>query len=377
MNSLIDRIENLLKNLIKKACQQAGRVKQSLRGSQKDPLLYLGAILAVLFLVVSLTPPSRTDFKEINKSIFFTAGLSREAKVFITPQDSFKEPPDLWLIQQNSLAASSPPIIVTPQVLGALAEGTVFDPDSRGGIIEYSVESGDTLWSIARKFDVSLETVLWANNLNKSSVLRPGQKLVILPVSGVIHHVRKGDTLSGIAKTYKANIEEIMAFNNLPLGGEIFIGDILIIPGGVMPPPVRYAPAQVPLASSYFICPLSSPCRITQGLHWYNAVDFSHGKCGEPIYAAAAGKVLKVRLTSSRSPWAFGGAGNHLTILHPNGVVSFYGHLQTSLVRPGDYVSQGQVIALTGGYPGTPGAGRSTGCHVHFGVNGARNPFGR
>jgi hypothetical protein len=81
-------------------------------------------------------------------------------------------------------------------------------------------------------------------------------------------------------------------------------------------------------------------------LHWYNAIDFD-GQCGDPIFAAAGGKVLKVKLTSSTSRWAFEGAGNHLTILHPNGVVTFYGHLLTSFVNPGDQVSQGQIIALT------------------------------
>jgi len=133
----------------------------------------------------------------------------------------------------------------------------------------------------------------------------------------------------------------------------------------------------VPLASSYFICPIAAPCRITQGLHFYNAIDFSHGKCGEPIYATAAGKVLKVKLTSSVSKWAFGGAGNTIAIQHPNGVVTSYGHVQTSFVSVGDYVSQGQIIALVGGAYNMPGSGNSTGCHVHFAVSGAKNPFAK
>lgn len=188
----------------------------------------------------------------------------------------------------------------------------------------------------------------------------------------MIYHVKSGDTLSEIARIYKGKVEDIITFNDLSEEGEIFVGDILIIPDGVMPPPpAQPAPSLVPLAQSYFICPISPPCRITQGLHWYNAIDFSHGQCGEPIYAAAGGEVLRVRYGWNR------GAGNYLTILHPNGVVTLYGHLQSILVTPGQTVSQGQIIALMGGQPGTPGAGKSTGCHLHFGVSGARNPFAR
>ena len=234
--------------------------------------------------------------------------------------------------------------------------------------------------SLTAKFNISLETILWVNDLDKNSILKVGQRLVIPPVSGVIHHVKDKDTISGLAETYKGKTEEIIAFNNLSEDGGIYIGDILIIPNGLMPPPPvqrQQTPVSVPLASSYFIAPVSSPYIITQRLHWYNAIDFSHegNACGKPIYAAAGGTVLKVQLTNSTSRWAFGGAGNHITVLHPNGVVTMYGHISASLVKPGDQVSQGQKIALIGGQPGTPGAGLSTGCHLHFGVTGARNPF--
>jgi LysM repeat protein len=289
----------------------------------------------------------------------------------------YLESPDFLLVQKNSLKASLPPITISPKALGALVGSDDLNPPRRG-IVECVVESGDNLWTIARDFEISLDSLLWANDLNTKSVLKVGQKLVIPPVSGIIHHVQSRDTISGIAQTYKAKTTDIISFNYLSQGGDIFIGDILVIPNGVMPPPQRtYQPQYVPLASSYFICPIASPCKITQGLHWYNAIDFSHGKCGEPIYATAAGEVLKVKLTSSTYRWVFGGAGNHITILHPNGVVTYYGHIATSLVSAGQQISQGQIIALIGGRPGTPGAGNSTGCHVHFAVSGARNPFAR
>jgi len=285
-----------------------------------------------------------------------------------------RESPEMTFIQGNTLVGISPPVAVTPQVLGSLLGGIETDlgvGEERNAIIEYSIESGDTLSSIATKFEISLETILWANDLTAKSVIKPGQKLIILPVSGVLYYVKKDDTLSEIAQTYKGKIEEIIVFNELSSEGDIFIGDILIIPGGEMPKISypEYASPQVPIGSSYFICPHAA-CHITQGLHWYNAIDFG-GKCGDPIYAAAAGVVQRVKYG-----WN-GGAGNYVTILHPNGVVTMYGHIQASLVAPGQEVSQGDIIALMGGKPGTPGAGLSTGCHVHLDVRGARNPFAK
>jgi murein DD-endopeptidase MepM/ murein hydrolase activator NlpD len=235
--------------------------------------------------------------------------------------------------------------------------------EQRKEIQEYIVEEGDTLFSISQKFGISLETILWANNLDKNSVIKPGQKLIILPVDGILHEVKAGDTLSEIAKKYQAKIEDIISFNELENENDIYIGDILIIPGGKMPLPKPAPQPLAPLAQGYFICPVAGGCRITQGLHWYNAVDFSNGKCGEPILAAAGGSVLKAGWQRK--------AGNYVKILHPNGVVTMYGHLQTIFVSPGEQVFQGQII-------GTMGAtGRATGCHLHFDVFGAKNPFAK
>lgn len=354
-----------------------------IKGSQKTPCLCLGAISVFLFIFVSLGASSlvkslsdKRDFSAATVSKLFDKPLSPDP--FIEQDKGFlAESPEFLLVGGFSLKSATPPTTFSPQVLGALVSGYGLE-DTKKIITEYVVEEGDTLWSIANKFNISLSTILSANDLNQNSLLKLGQKLIILPVSGVVHHAQAGDTVSEIAKKYKGKTEEIIAFNNFSDEGDIYIGDIVIIPNGVMPASSpKYAPQLVPLAQSYFICPISNPCRVTQGLHWYNAIDFSHGKCGEPIYAVAAGQVLKVRLTNSTSRWAFGGAGNNISILHPNGVVTIYGHIAVSLVNSGDNVSQGQIIALMGGQPGAPGAGMSTGCHLHFGVSGARNPFDR
>lgn len=335
-------------------------------------IITLGAAFLVYF-----TP---TSPRMQNDADISTGAENRTASLFLDVRERLIVPLDLITIQNSALAAAAPPITVEPRVLGALVGISEEEfVQERGGVVDYIAEEGDTLSSIADKFGLSLNTLLWANDLSKSSVIQPGQKLVILPVDGVVHHVKKGDTISGIAKLYQAKASEIIAFNNLSSENDIYIGDILIVPGGKMPVSRSTrtyvsTPKQVPVASSYFICPVGSSCVLTQGLHWYNAVDFQ-ASCGSPVFAAAGGKVLKVALTNSTSRWAFGGAGNHITILHPNGTITFYGHLRSSLVSPGQQVSQGQMIATSGGMPGTPGAGLSTGCHLHFEVEGARNPF--
>lgn len=330
----------------------------------------MGIISLILLGIISL---SLNSFLHQRNFSFSLQGLKISEKnpppeLFLHSTNFRPESPEFLLVQGNSLLPSSPPVMVTPRVLGQII-GEIRS-EKRKEILEYRVEAGDTFQSIADYFEISLETLLWANNLNQNSIITPGQKLLILPVSGVIHRVKSGDTISQIAQIYKGEATEITAFNELSGEGDIFVGDILIIPDGIKPPspPSR---ALVPLASSYFICPIPPPCRITQGLHWFNAVDFSHGRCGDPIFAAAGGEVLRVEYGWNS------GAGNYVTISHPNGVVTFYGHLATIFVQPGQKVSQGQIIALMGGQPGTPGAGISTGCHLHFGVIGAENPFAR
>ncbi len=151
---------------------------------------------------------------------------------FVGPiQNSLKESPDFLLIQKSSLMAFSPSVLITPQVLGSL----VGDNTTREGIIEYTVQTGDTLTSIAAHFGISLNTLLWANDLTQKSTIKPGQKLLILPVSGVMHLVKKGDTVGSIAEKYKTDPEKVIGFNDLSGDGDIVVKEVLIIPDGKLP----------------------------------------------------------------------------------------------------------------------------------------------
>lgn len=271
------------------------------------------------------------------------------------------ETPDLKIIQDYFAYGISTPRVLTTQTLGAIfgeAEGR----NERKEVINYVVQPGDTIQGLAQDFNISSDTILWANDLSKDSVLKVGQTIVVLPVSGVIHVVRSGDTISEIGKTYKAKTDEITSFNNLTNEGDIFIGDVLIIPGGTMPVKSAPAPAQIRLADNFFIYPAEG--YISQGLHYYNAIDVAN-KCGTPIYAAATGVAQRV---VANGGWNFG-MGNYITVLHADGVSTYYGHLSSALVSPGQRVNVGDRIGLMGA------TGRTTGCHVHFQVMGARNPL--
>jgi len=321
----------------------------------KSPFLYLGILVLIgaSFFAFSIQKAEESSCSERN--VF-------DDSHYLFPAGQRKLSFDLNVLEGSVLEPTAPPFLVSGKTLGALT-----DFGQRREIERYNVQQGDTLTSIAEKFDISLETLLWANNLSSKSVLKVGQELTILPITGLIHVVREGDTLSEIVLIYEAELKDIVEFNLLGDEEKIYAGDFLMVPYGKKPKAVlKYT--QVPLSQSYFICPVPSPCRITQGLHWYNAVDFGSGKCGEPVYAAAGGVVQRTGYTDL--------GGSYVRIQHPNGVVTYYGHLSKAIVSSQQTVYQGQIIGYVG-YSGVTSPKGPAGCHLHFDVRFAENPFGK
>ncbi len=276
------------------------------------------------------------------------------------------ETPDLKIIDGNTLASEAVPSTVSVQVLGDVF-GSDTVASSKKEITNYTVQAGDTAQSIAAANDITVNTLLGANQLSNASQVSVGQTLTILPVNGLLYVVKSGDTVEAIAQKYKADPSAIVSYNNLANETDIYIGDILVIPGGVQPSKAAAAAPlanQIPVANGYFIFPAQG--MITQGLHYYNAVDLAN-HCGTPIYAAAAGTIQRV---VANNQWN-NGMGNYITILHGNGTVTYYGHIETALVSPGQKVDVGTNIALMGR------TGDATGCHVHFEVIGAANPLAK
>lgn len=265
------------------------------------------------------------------------------------------------MVDDNALVSSGP--------IGA--DEIAASDSNNGEISVYTVREGDSLSQIAEMFGVTANTIMWANDITKSTGIRPGDTLVILPIAGVRHVVKSGDSINSIAKKYEGNVDEILAYNQLDSASDLKVGDTLIIPGGAMHATVAKTnsvgsanPTKVTggVASTGFTHPAPGSVK-TQGIHGYNAVDLA-GSMGSPIRAAAAGEVI----VSKFGGWN-GGYGNYIVIRHKNGTQTLYAHLSRIDVGVGAYVEQGQTIG------GMGSTGKSTGTHLHFEVRGGKNPF--
>lgn len=230
---------------------------------------------------------------------------------------------------------------------------------------EYEVEGGDTLSSIAQKYNLKLETILWANNLNEKSVIKPGQILTLIPVDGVLHTVQKGNTISEIANVYKADTQKIIDYNGLSDVTNIHAGDVVIVPDGrPLPPPptpkssnkaIKSNPgAKVAVGS--LLWPTTHR-NVSQGYSAsHRGLDIANG--GKPAIIAAHGG--KVEFAGKDGAW-----GNTIVIRGDDGLVTRYSHNSENYVKTGDPVSAGDTIGKVGNTGNVRG---KTGLHVDFRV---------
>jgi surface antigen/LysM repeat protein len=118
------------------------------------------------------------------------------------------------------------------QVVVAPSSPVLKDPEEDGGVKVYTVKSGDNVGSIAETHGITVNTILWANDIEDADSIMPGDKIFILPVAGLTHIVASGETIDQIAKEYNADKDKIISFNELPANGEVKEKQEIIIPGG-------------------------------------------------------------------------------------------------------------------------------------------------
>ncbi|MBI4457851.1 M23 family metallopeptidase [Candidatus Uhrbacteria bacterium] len=237
---------------------------------------------------------------------------------------------------------------------------------TRTQITEYVVQPGDVIGSIAERFGLRVATVLQTNGLGARSLIRPGDKLTILPVDGVRHKVKKGDTVAALAKLYKAEAGKILEMNSLVDSSPLAVGVEIIVPDGRLPPPPppKPTPRLATDLRNIFVPPTAVagkmlwPTAVRRITQYYGrrhtGVDIA-GPVGTPLYAADDGIV-------EFSGWNRGGYGNMTIVNHQNGLYTRYAHATKNLTKVGAVVKKGDIIALMGS------TGRSTGPHIHFEV---------
>lgn len=228
-------------------------------------------------------------------------------------------------------------------------------------LVTYTVKEGDTLTSIAQAFSTSVESIISINGFTSPDRLSVGQKITVMQnAKGTVKRVEEGDTLWDIARTYNISVEEIVKANSLQNADDIHPGQLLMLPGAkpMMPGPLIASSSR----SSVFSWPCSGP--ITSGFGWRihpitGQREFHEGldigaSYGSPVKAAGSGTVTFTGWMS--------GYGKIIIISHGNNVETRYAHLSSIKVSNGQRVSAGEVI----GYVGQ--TGDATGPHLHFEV---------
>lgn len=246
----------------------------------------------------------------------------------------------------------------------------------RDKVVTYTVQKGDTISTIAKKYDISTDTIKWANNLPNDN-LTIGDELQIPPVTGMMHKVESGETVYTIAKKYDTNPQGIVdfPFNDFanPQTFSLVVGQMLVVPDGIKPTEKPVLPRQRYLATDVKQLAISGimwPTRgvISQYFAWYHqGVDIASA-VGTPIVAAQNGTVSEVYT----SGWN-GGYGVHIIVQGNNGQTTLYAHMSGVNVSVGDSVAAGSTLV---GWIGM--TGRTTGPHLHFevrGANGYINPL--
>jgi murein DD-endopeptidase MepM/ murein hydrolase activator NlpD len=331
------------------------------------------------------------------RTALFQPGLSNETLDSVAVQTA---PIDVASIR--SAGGVSPTASFTTSVAAAAAasgeegsDGTIKPladiVDPRQPFVLYTIVAGDTPSGIASKFGISLRTLLDNNpETDNGETLITGQQLLVPRTDGILYKVKSGDTVASILEGYNdVTADQVVAYrpnaisdpNSLVQGSELLLPGATIKPPPPPPPPPPPAPPVTPTEPStsggsttpstgsgpkpgsngIFHYPLAQWHGVSQVFgsargsgSYHTGIDLDlWGLSHSPVYAACSGTVVDTEyLTYSY--------GYHIIVDCGGGFSTLYAHLSQILVTPGQQVSWGTQIGVSGV------TGYTTGEHLHF-----------
>jgi len=239
------------------------------------------------------------------------------------------------------------------------------------------VQPGDTLWNLAQSYQVTVSALASANGLGSSSIIHPGDSLKVPgryagpstdtggPVPPTVT-VNKGDSLWSIAHRYNTTVAALMSANDLP-SSNLFAGQTLrVVPAGELGAARSITATPTPAPASGMMWPIHGPITShfgyrqlrVDGSNFHTGLDIA-GNAGEAIRAATGGTVVLA---------GWNGGYGLCVIVKSGNTAYYYGHASALLVQQGQKVQEGQVIARVGT------TGHSTGPHLHFEIRVDNEP---
>jgi surface antigen len=191
------------------------------------------------FIFGYLGSTENNDENPLEKKLFIN--IDKQKGIALAPIAQASNSPDPQLKEEEETSL----VTMQGQALIAGTSPVRKDPKEDDGVDIYEIQQGDTINAIALRFKISVNTILWANEIDDINSIMPGDKIFILPTSGLNYVVKKNDTIDSISEKYKANKEKIISFNDLPANGELRDGQEIIIPDGqkeVVTPPATQNP---------------------------------------------------------------------------------------------------------------------------------------
>jgi murein DD-endopeptidase MepM/ murein hydrolase activator NlpD len=284
-----------------------------------------------------------------------------QADVPVTPE--FREVHPVTYAPATREEAISGPFLEDGTLLKPVSVNTTV-PDGKDLLRKHKVKSGETLASLSKKYKVDKATIFWASKLT-SIKLRPGQKLTIPPVNGLVVKVKSTDTLKSLARKYKVKTDAILEANELE-DSNLVMGQVLVLPGAKGKPLPKPKPAASRVSrvsggaapaqyrGGRFAWPVAGG-DLSQGYHYgHYGIDIA-ADSGTPVKAGAAGKVIF-------AGWKNNGGGYQVWIAHGSGLYTTYNHMSSLTVGNGQSVGRGQQVGRVGS------TGYATGPHLHFEV---------